>query len=593
MVLLLVLVALTTVRAGQSINSTVEAIPPAASNSGGGCFAHMTQTGSFRVSVLNPLLSTTIRQNAPFSSASSSGGTTFHLRYLVFIFFQSSMVWSYPCFLLHASYAQICTFHASFGGLANCCLAEYYEVVSLAVNTIYGNLILTYGGPLGGTATYASTFFAYIKNLPIQHGTSLILKDFGKQYCGFTSVNGRTIQTQWVLTFAIDNPSVASRGAAPYNYGWQSMLGHYATGFSAHSAVRFPYYENLTLTFASTASSNLQGQLILLPALIVAKSWDSTGRTQSILRIFSIVLAYVTTKRLILGQQLMVIHSAPFCSSGCPVVDGAAADSLPFTQSVSYAVYSKLRTSIAPSVYPIVGPSSSLTYIKFLNGRGALEIWNGAGTNFCPFDNIERCVTLNRVLSLLGGLAVREDAETLHSLKSAYQIWLPDNQICSPVCGDPIQIDLLEAGCMAANYCNLLVAILPSIKAQIPFTTETVYAVIALMSLASTALSAHFVHAFLPASLFKIPYFEHLDQWFPNYSFFGAGKGGFAFNKESGNSLMDYITYLTERIGAYFSSSDGTAYVQGQAQCSYSRFLRTVQRNIPQSTFQRQMRQTI
>jgi len=286
------------------------------------------------------------------------------------------------------------------------------------------------------------------------------------------------------------------------------------------------------------------------------------------------------------------LHSSPHCSSGCAMVDGAAVDSFPVIQSVSYAVHSKLKTSSAPFVFPVVGPTSSLGLVKVLAGTGPLEVYSGNGVNICPFDNVETCITMSRGFALMSSFLVSEEEKTFLSLKHSYEIWLPDVQIFSPVCSDPIQIDLLSADCLAANYCDLLVAVLPSIKGQIPFTADTFYAVIAILSLASTSLSEHFVHTFLPADLLKIPYYEHLDRWFPNYSFFAKGKGGFGFSKESGNSLMDYITYLTQRVGASFTSADGTQFqapAPSSIQCKHSKFLKTMANNVPLTDFHRSL----
>jgi len=576
-----VLMTVVAARDQQSENATAAVCPPASSNSGGGCYAHMTQTGAYRLRILNPTLSSALRQDSPFSVATSSGGSTFHARYMVLILIRSASQWNYPCYLLHASYLSICMFHASFGSIANCCLAENYDVVSAAIATTYSGVFISYGGPLGSASTWALAYYVYMQNLPVSHLEDHPFSEFGERFCGYTHVYGQTLQSQWIVTFAINNPTLASRDRNPYNYGWQSFLPHYTTALVKQSAVRFAYYENMTVVFAVAASSNLQALLISLPSALLGRSWDVTGTSMAVVKIFGIALAYIMTQKLIRTQVYMTVHEAPFCSSGCPVLDSGATDPLPLSQSISYAVHSKRRSSVAPFVFTVVGPESSTTIIKFLCGAGPLSLWTGAGINFCPFDNVDICTSITRVAALSGSLQVSEEAETLHNLQRSYQIWLPENQIYSPVCADPIQLDLLGADCAAANYCDLFVVILPSIKAQIPFTSDTFYAVIALLSLAATKLSEHFALSFLPAALFRIPYYKHLDQWFPNYSFFSAGKGGFGFTKESGNPLMDYMTYLVERVGAHFTAEGQTS----NFICSYSQFLNTLSQNVPQTDF--------
>merc|ERR1719272_1357162 len=72
--------------------------------------------------------------------------------------------------------------------------------------------------------------------------------------------------------------------------------------------------------------------------------------------------------------------------------------------------------------------------------------------------------------------------------------------------------------------------------------------VMAVVYLSSTPLATNFVVDFLPKRLLLLPYFEHMDQWFPNFETSAPEKGGVGFSKPAGHSFMDFMSYLSLRL---------------------------------------------
>merc|ERR1719456_1140802 len=105
-------------------------------------------------------------------------------------------------------------------------------------------------------------------------------------------------------------------------------------------------------------------------------------------------------KRLLKKHVLKDNSQAPFCSTGCPVMDAGLIDNGPLTPV--YAAISKTKET-RPSFVQMVGPASNFGLINFQFGKGPLDIWSGGGFggNLCPFDRLQFCTILTTLRKLV------------------------------------------------------------------------------------------------------------------------------------------------------------------------------------------------
>lgn len=208
----------------------------------------------------------------------------------------------------------------------------------------------------------------------------------------------------------------------------------------------------------------------------------------------------------------------------------------------------------------IAGPASTFSMFNYQLGKGPYDIWSGggAGINLCPFELPQLCGLITTLRKIVVSNFDQETAKTYIDLSSAFGMYLAENQVISPFCGDPLAYDEFHAQCKASSFCSLEASVVPSKKELISFTAEPMLIVIAVVYLSSTPIAVNFVEDFLPSRLRSLPYFEHMDQWFPNYQFISQGKGGMGFTRPAAHTLMDYMSYLSLRLAlALWETKDG------------------------------------
>merc|ERR1719310_220802 len=94
----------------------------------------------------------------------------------------------------------------------------------------------------------------------------------------------------------------------------------------------------------------------------------------------------------------------------------------------------------------------------------------------------------------------------------------------------------------------MMSSLVPNSRLLISYTLEVLNVLFSVLYLAPTSLARSFVHDYLPQRFFDIPSFRHVAVWFPNYPADGQEKGGMAFFKAPGHSLMDYMTFAILRL---------------------------------------------
>lgn len=292
--------------------------------------------------------------------------------------------------------------------------------------------------------------------------------------------------------------------------------------------------------------------MVMMPFAFAGKSWDAlTGinkhTTQT--KVLSMLVSYMVVKRLMKQHILDNEPTAPYCLAGCPVMDAGMIDNGPLTPSLAYL--SKLPKNIRPTLVFQNGPSVSFGLYNFQLGKGPLDVWTGGGMggNMCPFTQMQWC----SVITALRKIAVQDMSGDLltqyRGITNAYAVWVPEAQLMTAFCGDPMTYDTFKAKCQASSVCNLLVTMLPSKRSDIEFTIEPSVLYLTVVYIASTTLSKDFVREYVPAALIALPYFNKFDMWFPAYAIMGTPeKGGMAYTKAAGHPFMDYMTYLNVRL---------------------------------------------
>lgn len=150
-------------------------VPESQGWSGGYCLASVAEAGWLRSAILNPVMSLVLATDVtegvlPIAVGSNSGGSMFAIRYFTLRHYPIATKWSYPCYLMVDPYKNVCYFHSNFGAISNECFSEAFNVISISVALVYGQVAKTYGGPFGVAATYLAAYFPFISNLPLSAG---------------------------------------------------------------------------------------------------------------------------------------------------------------------------------------------------------------------------------------------------------------------------------------------------------------------------------------------------------------------------------------------------------------------------------------
>merc|ERR1712159_941283 len=102
-------------------------------------------------------------------------------------------------------------------------------------------------------------------------------------------------------------------------------------------------------------------------------------------------------------------------------------------------------------------------------------------------------------------------------------------------CGDPMVYDSFKATCQTSSMCTLVATVVPGRRTDIHFTIDPTTLMLAVVYIAATPLSSDFVKEFVSLHLIELPFFQHMDAWFPAYNVVGsAERGGMAYPKPAG-----------------------------------------------------------
>jgi hypothetical protein len=551
-------------------------VPEAHGWSGGWCLASMAEAGWLRSGSINPIMSVLLSTNAaegllPITTGSNSGGSMFAIRYFTLRNFPLATKWSYPCYLLHNPFKDVCYFHAGFGAISNECYSETFNVISLSASLVYGKLIEKYGGPMGVVSVYVGVYFPYISGLPLRSG-EMVWSKFVKSYILFDK--RYNLPSNWLVAHTLDSPAQA--GQNPYNFGYDSYLARCTRAFildkDKYSA---PPAHNISVAWVCAGSANTQTGFAMAPFAIAGKSWDgltAQSALSPLLKMFALLISYLMVKRLMSAHTLLTIKDSyttfQGCKDGCPIMDGGFTDNAVLTPIISGSV--KISPN-RPAWISSIGASSTMATVKYLMGFGPLSIYTMAGVNVCPFTQGGLCTMISRVRELAVGTLPALSEQAYNDLGNAYQVFRPEVKLMTPYCGDPLSYDLFDGECNADSVCDMWAVIIPSTINLVTFTADVYVIVFVMAYIQSTPVSARFVKTYLPQAMWVMQYYEHMDQWFPDFDAISPSKGGIGFTNLAGNSFLDWMTYLNQRLVGYLfdTKKDAHELVRGTAPACY------------------------
>merc|ERR1719498_516342 len=166
---------------------------------------------------------------------------------------------------------------------------------------------------------------------------------------------------------------------------------------------------------------------------------------------------------------------------------------------------------------------------------------------------------LGKVRDLLVGTIADTARKDYFDIANEYQVFRPSQKILTPYCGDPLTYDLFAGKCLAESACDMWASILPSAVLKIPFSADVYSIVFVMVYLQPTKVSARFLYAYMPQDMWLLSYYSNMDAWFPNYDAVSPEKGGVGFTRLAGNSLLDFMTYLTMRLVGFLEKSKQNA----------------------------------
>jgi len=546
--------------------------------SGGFCLATMAEAGWLRSSAINPVMALILANDVhsgvlPLVVASNSGGSMFAVRYFTLRYYPLATKWSYPCYLLADPFKEICYFHSEFGDIPYSCYFEFFNVVLTAGYMVYAPQISAYGGPMGVLAVYISVYFPYIADLPIAPKNK-IWPAYCQKYILFNT--RYSLPSNWLVAHTISSPIEASGGRDSFNYGYDSYLSRAAAAYDVKGEMWSVHMSNASLSITCAASANTQSGFLMFPFSLAGKSWDGITMSNALapaMKLFSMVLSYVMIRRLMAAHSVMSDTLSYMCKNGCPIMDGSFTDNAPLTPIVASSAAT--TPTIRPTYILSIGAASTMVTVKYLMGAGPVGFWSLSGINACPFTVGGICTILSKIRELVvAGLPTFMEQDYFE-IGNTFQIYMPEAQLITPFCGDPLTYDLFAGTCAAEGACDMMATVIPSTINNVPFTPE-VYSIVFVMAyLQTTPVASRFVSSYLPQSMWSLEYYEHMDSWFPNFDALAPAKGGVAFTALAGNSFMDFMTYLNIRLNSYLVSTKLSAGLLAKGtppKCSFSEY---------------------
>jgi len=436
-------------------------------------------------------------------------------------------------------YRTVCFFHGNFGVISEECYAESQNLIGAAVAIIYGDLQKKNGGPLGVVASYCGVYFPFLSNLPIPSNEALLVT-FWRERSHTNTVH--SFQSNWVIGYSTVNPVEASGGTASYNYGFNSYLSR---GLDATNSAG--WYSNMSVYTAASISANTPSGINLLPFSFAGKEWDNSDDTKAmftVLKLVGLVTSYIMVKKLVSTHAVLVTRLPLHCESGCPLLDGAFTDNGPVTPILAAA--SALAPNVRPYQVSLLGPTSTMGTVSYLLGFGSMDLFGQV--NMCPFTEVSKCGIIDEIKTLTVPELGPDVAVAYRSLSNAYSVYRPNQQVIKAFCADPLIYDHFDSMCRSDGICHMHVNALPGRMTRIQYTVTEHTFILTMIWLGPTKLGARFVHEYIPATVLQMKYYVNMALWFPDFNAAAPEKGGIGFTKIAGHAVLDYLTYLVQRL---------------------------------------------
>eukprot|EP00746_Dinoflagellata_sp_MGD_P158475 gnl/MRDRNA2_/MRDRNA2_86481_c0_seq1.p1 gnl/MRDRNA2_/MRDRNA2_86481_c0~~gnl/MRDRNA2_/MRDRNA2_86481_c0_seq1.p1 ORF type:complete len:637 (-),score=33.97 gnl/MRDRNA2_/MRDRNA2_86481_c0_seq1:77-1987(-) len=523
--------------------------PLANAISGGWCQASIAAAGWFRAGTLNPILGAILHTDyTPGSQAlvtsSNSGGSMFAVRFFALLKLPAKRKWTFPCYLLGSGLNEVCFFHGDFGKVSQDCEVMNFDITMAASYMVSTPLIMLYGGPFGAFSSAVSVYGPFLSDLPLKNSM-----DFGTFWndCKIY-IPKYDSPSFWLVAFTLDSPGEA--GQPEYSWGWDSFTSR---GFEAlnPSGTVNKIAANLSIVTVVSISANTLTGINMLPVALTNQGWDMVVTPGVVvLKMFSIALTYVMLKKFVLTHAIVTVMGgvigSKYCVDGCPAMDGCFSDNGPVTPTLS--IGSRIKPIARQTELMVSGPTSTFVMMKYLLGQGPLGIYTMEGINICPFAQPSICTMMGQIRELLVGIMATGPQNSYYAIGSVYQVWNPEAQVLSPFCGNPLVVDEMAGLCKAEGFCSMVATAIPSLRNNIYMTPDPFHIVIAAAFLSASPLAARFVEIFVPSKITSLDYYNNMNQWFPDFSAIAPKTGGVAFTKVAGHLLMDYMTFLAERM---------------------------------------------
>merc|ERR1719387_2961623 len=104
------------------------------------------------------------------------------MRYLVLKDYPMSNKFVYPCYRLNPNLREACVFHQPFGGIADVCDAEFFEVLTTTVNMVFQQTIQSTGGDKAVFGHFVSIYYTFANTLPLSQEEKGSIGVFWERY---------------------------------------------------------------------------------------------------------------------------------------------------------------------------------------------------------------------------------------------------------------------------------------------------------------------------------------------------------------------------------------------------------------------------
>jgi hypothetical protein len=321
------------------------------------------------------------------------------------------------------------------------------------------------------------------------------------------------------------------------------------------------------------------------------KDWDPINGQPKLLismKAVAMLIGYMNVQSMLRKHMVpKVTYPSKYCAKGCPVLDAGAVDNGPLSVALSHG--SMLPVNLKPRMMFMNGPVSGFAMFDFQFGRGPLNLYQGIVFNLCPFTQAEFCKVLGQIKDIVRNNLSPENMQRWETVRNTFAVYLPQNQILSPYCGDPISFDSFKQRCKAHNFCSIVASVVPSTLMQIKFNPEPYLVLLAVTYVGATSMSAAWAEDYIPSRLFRNDAFRHLTQWFPNFQFIAPSKGGMAFTRPLGHSLLGFLVFLSQRLTTQMLAAkieSHNLYRHKEPECAFLTYERIHKLNVAKAQYQ-------